>query len=131
MASTGQALTPGRVRAARTVAIAADFLQIVVFPVFAPGIASIVNDALDVAVALLMLFLVGWHWAFLPTFAAELIPLFDLVPTWSAAVFFVTRGAGGPKAAAPSRNAAEGAIDAKVVSSSPVPNPESGGRSVM
>jgi hypothetical protein len=34
--------------------------------------------------------LLGWHWAFLPTFAAELIPGLDLVPTWTAAVFYVT-----------------------------------------
>jgi hypothetical protein len=33
----------------------------------------------------------GWHWAFLPTLAAELIPGLDLFPTWTAAVFFVTR----------------------------------------
>jgi hypothetical protein len=86
-----RALTPARIRAARSVAIAADFLQIAVFPVFAPGAASIVNDILDVAVAVSMSFLVGWHWAFLPSFLAELVPFFDLVPTWTAAVFFATR----------------------------------------
>jgi hypothetical protein len=86
-----RALTPARIRAARSVAIAADFLQIVVFPVFAGGAASIVNDILDVAVAISMSFLVGWHWAFLPSFLAELVPFFDLVPTWTAAVFFATR----------------------------------------
>ena len=86
-----QTLTPVRIRAARGIAIAADFLQIVVFPVFAGGAASIVNDILDVAVAVSMSFLVGWHWAFLPSFLAELVPFFDLVPTWTAAVFFATR----------------------------------------
>jgi hypothetical protein len=86
-----QTLTPARIRAARSVAIAADFLQIAVFPVFAPGAASIVNDILDVAVAVSMSFLVGWHWAFLPSFLAELVPFLDLVPTWTAAVFFATR----------------------------------------
>ena len=86
-----QTLTPVRIRAARSIAIAADFLQIVVFPVFAGGAASIVNDILDVAVAVSMSLLVGWHWAFLPSFLAELVPFFDLVPTWTAAVFFATR----------------------------------------
>jgi hypothetical protein len=86
-----RALTPVRIRAARSIAIAADFLQIVVFPVFAGGAASIVNDILDVAVAVSMSLLVGWHWAFLPSFLAELVPFFDLVPTWTAAVFFATR----------------------------------------
>ncbi|HYT32178.1 MAG TPA: hypothetical protein VEO37_06255 [Thermoanaerobaculia bacterium] len=86
-----RALTATRIRAARSIAIAADFLQIVVFPVFAGGAASIVNDILDVAVAVSMSLLVGWHWAFLPSFLAELVPFFDLVPTWTAAVFFATR----------------------------------------
>lgn len=86
-----QTLTPVRIRAARSIAIAADFLQIVVFPVFAGGAASIVNDILDVAVAVSMSLLVGWHWAFLPSFLAELVPFLDLVPTWTAAVFFATR----------------------------------------
>jgi hypothetical protein len=85
------ALSPVRIRAARSIAIAADFLQIVVFPVFAGGAASIINDILDVAVAVSMSLLVGWHWAFLPSFLAELVPFFDLVPTWTAAVFFATR----------------------------------------
>jgi hypothetical protein len=31
------------------------------------------------------------HWAFLPTLLAELAPGFDLFPTWTAAVFYVTR----------------------------------------
>jgi hypothetical protein len=35
--------------------------------------------------------LLGWHWAFLPTFAAELVPGLDLFPTWTTAVFFATR----------------------------------------
>jgi hypothetical protein len=38
-----------------------------------------------------MIRLLGWHWAFLPTLAAKLIPGADLFPTWTAAVWFVTR----------------------------------------
>jgi hypothetical protein len=112
---------PPRVRAARAIAIGADFLQIMVFPAFWPGAASIVNDALDAFVALAMFVLVGWHWAFLPTFLAELIPFFDLVPTWTAAVFLATRGARRPTAKSPPD---AGVIDTRVISSSPVrPNP--------
>ncbi len=117
-------MTPGRVRAARGIAIAADFLQIVVFPVFLPGAASIVNDALDAAVALAMLALVGWHWAFLPTFLAELVPFFDLVPTWTAAVFFATRGGASPKSDIAGPRGTGPVIDTEVVSSSPA-RPES------
>ncbi len=101
-------MTPGRVKAARWIAVAADVLQILVFPAFAPGAASPWNDALDALVAVAMLALVGWHWVFLPSFLAELVPGLDLVPTWTAAVFFATRGQG--KAAPP-----PGVIDTEVV----------------
>ena len=37
------------------------------------------------------MWLVGWHFAFLPTFVAELVPGVDLIPTWTAAVWLVTR----------------------------------------
>lgn len=98
------------------VAMAADALQLGVFPLFAPGAASPVNDALDVAVAGAMTWLVGWHWAFLPSFVAELVPGLDLVPTWTAAVFFATRGEVG-------RGARPDAIDAEVISSEPAAPP--------
>ena len=83
-----------RVWIARGLAIAADLLQIVLFPLFLPGAASPWSDALDLAVAGAMTFLLGWHWAFLPSLVAEVVPGLDLVPTWTAAAFFVTRGSG-------------------------------------
>jgi hypothetical protein len=86
-----------RVWLARGLAMAADLLEIVVFPVFAPGIASPVADALDLAMAASLTLLLGWHWAFLPSFVAEVVPGLTLVPTWTAAAFFVTRGMGGPE----------------------------------
>ena len=104
-------MTPDRVRAARLLAIAADVVQIAGFPLFAGGAASPWNDALDLAVAAALTGLVGWHWAFLPSFFAELVPGLDLVPTWTAAVFFVTRGRAAPPAA-PEKRAA---IDVEVV----------------
>ena len=75
------------------VAIAADAVQVLLFPLFGEGFASVANDALDVAVGLLLLLLLGWHVALLPALVAELIPGVDLVPTWTAAVFLATRGA--------------------------------------
>jgi hypothetical protein len=107
--------TRGRVWLARGIAIAADFLQIVAFPFFAPGALSPWSDALDLAVAAAMILLVGWHWAFLPSFVAEVVPGLDLVPTWTAAAFFVTRGKGRP--ATPETSPA-GSIDAQVVRTS-------------
>lgn len=102
-------MTPATVKAARILAITADVVQIVVFPFFVGGAASPWDDALDLLVAGAMIRLLGWHWAFLPTFFAELIPGLDLVPTWTAAVFFATRGKPRPSGASP-------AIEAEVLS---------------
>ena len=78
-------------RAAWLIALAADTLQIAVFPMFVEGGFSPSDAALDVVVGLLLVKLLGWHWAFLPSFGAELIPGLDLFPSWTAAVYFVTR----------------------------------------
>ena len=87
----GREVSAARIRIARIVALAADALQIGLFPAFGPGGLSILNDGLDVVVALVLTFLVGWHFAFLPTFVAELIPGVDLIPTWTIAVWISTR----------------------------------------
>src|SRR5579862_3338487 len=78
-------------RLAWLVAIAADAIQIVALPLFIPGGLSPVDVVLDATAAVVLIELLGWHWAFLPTLAAELVPDFDLFPTWTAAVFYVTR----------------------------------------
>ena len=113
----GRRASRGRVWVARCIAIAADLLQIVLFPFFLPGAASPWSDALDLAVAGAMTVLLGWHWAFLPSLVAEVVPGLDLVPTWTAAAFFVTRGEGRRAA---QQMAREGAIDAEVVTSRPL-----------
>jgi hypothetical protein len=87
-------LTPRRVAFARVLAMLVDLAQIVLLPAFFPGVASPVNSVIDVATAVVMIAIVGWHWAFLPTFLMELVPFVDLVPTWTAAVFIATRGQG-------------------------------------
>ncbi len=78
-------------RLAWAVAIAADAIQIVGTPLFAEGGLSPADALLDLVVAFVLIRLLGWHWAFLPTLAAELIPGIDLFPTWTAAVWYVTR----------------------------------------
>jgi hypothetical protein len=83
--------TRSRFRAALTLAIAADALQIFVFPLFSEGALSPADDVLDIAVAIVLVRLLGWHWEFLPAFAAELIPGADLVPFWTLAVAGVYR----------------------------------------
>ena len=97
-------------RKAWFIAMVADAIQIVGFPLFSLGAVSPADTFLDFAVGVILMRLLGWHWAFLPTFAAELVPGLDLFPTWTAAVFFVTRSAARstepeilPPGAAPSR----------------------------
>lgn len=82
------------VRVAWAVALATDAIQWVLWPLFAGGGASPFNDVVDVIAAVILVRLLGWHWAFLPTFVAEIIPVANLVPTWTAAVFLATRKAG-------------------------------------
>jgi len=80
-----------RCRIALAIAVAADAAQLAIFPAFFSGAASPLADALDVIVGILMVILVGWHVAFLPSFVVELIPGIDLFPTWTIAVLVATR----------------------------------------
>lgn len=80
-----------RFQAAMIVAIIADALQIAVFPMFVAGALSPADDVLDFGVGALMVHLLGWHWEFLPSFFAKLVPGVDLVPFWTLAVANVYR----------------------------------------
>lgn len=85
-------LTAGRRRAALGIAMVADAIEWVAFPIFMWGAASTANDVLDIAVALILIRMIGFHWALLPAFVSELVPFVGLVPTWTAAVWLATRG---------------------------------------
>ncbi len=87
-----QALTmPTRFRAALIVAIAADAFQLVLYPAFVGGALSPADDVLDFVVGAVLIGLLGWHWEFVPSFFAELIPGVDLAPIWVLAVANVYR----------------------------------------
>jgi hypothetical protein len=58
---------------------------------FIGGGLSVFDAVLDILMAGILTRLVGWHWAFLPAFIAELAPGLDLVPSWTLAVFIATR----------------------------------------
>lgn len=77
-------------RRAWLVALAADSIQILLLPLFVGGALSPADLLVDCGAALLLTRLLGWHWAFLPTIIAELSPGFDLFPTWTAAMVYVT-----------------------------------------
>ena len=72
-------------------AIIADALQIIVLPLFVEGAISPADDVLDLGIGAVLISLLGWHWEFLPAFAAELVPGVDLVPFWTFAVVNVYR----------------------------------------
>jgi hypothetical protein len=87
-------ISPGpQFRSAMLLAIAADALQLVIFPAFVAGAMSPADDLLDLAVGGMMVHLLGWHWEFVPSFVAKLVPGVDLVPLWTMAVANVWRKA--------------------------------------
>jgi hypothetical protein len=101
MAETPQTVPPGqtavrispgpRMKAALGLAIVADIVQLVLFPIFLEGAESPADDIIDLSMAGVLSWLLGWHWEFLPSFAGKLIPGFDLVPLWTLAVANVYR----------------------------------------
>ena len=85
-------ISPGsRFRIAMLLAVVADALQLIVFPLFVEGALSPADDVLDFGVGAMMVHLLGWHWEFLPSFLAKLVPGVDLVPFWTLAVANVYR----------------------------------------
>jgi hypothetical protein len=80
-----------RFRAALILAIVADTVQIVVFPLFVEGALSPLDDILDFIVAVGLFRLLGWHWELLPSSIAKLLPGVDLVPFWTLAVANIYR----------------------------------------
>ncbi|HLP30391.1 MAG TPA: hypothetical protein VK150_03450, partial [Geothrix sp.] len=69
---------------------AVDAIQI---PASAAGpVGWFVGVGLDVATMAAMWALLGFHWAFLPSFLTEWIPYLDMAPIWTLAVAIATRG---------------------------------------
>jgi hypothetical protein len=87
-------ISPGpQFRTAMLLAIVADALQLILLPLFVEGALSPADDVLDLGVGAMMIHLLGWHWEFLPSFLAKLVPGVDLVPFWTIAVVNVWRKA--------------------------------------
>jgi len=94
MADDSITISPGpQFKTAMVLAIAADVLQLAVFPMFVEGAFSPADDILDLGMAALLTNLLGWHWEFVPSFFAKLVPGVDLVPFWTIAVVNVWRKA--------------------------------------
>jgi hypothetical protein len=80
-----------RFRTAMILAIIADALQIIFLPLFVEGAESPADDILDFGIGAALVYLLGWHWEFLPSLIAKLVPGVDLVPFWTLAVANVYR----------------------------------------
>ena len=78
-------LTANRVRIAYATAIATDALQLLLGPIGWAG----ADELLDVAATALMWRVLGFHPVLLPTFLVELLPVADMLPTWTASVALV------------------------------------------
>jgi hypothetical protein len=78
-------LTRRRVGLAFLVAVATDALQLVLGPFGWAG----ADEILDVAAAALTIRLLGFHPLLLPTFVIELLPIADVLPTWTGCVAIV------------------------------------------
>jgi len=96
-----------KMRAAMALAVVADIVQMALFPLFIEGAASPADDVLDLAMAGILSYLLGWHWEFAPSFIGKLVPGVDFIPLWSLAVANVWRksknieGGGAPERPAP------------------------------
>jgi hypothetical protein len=78
-------LTQERVRLAYAVAVTTDVLQLLLGP-FGWAFA---DELLDVTAMILTWRIIGFHPLLLPTFALELLPVADMLPTWTGCVAIV------------------------------------------
>jgi len=89
---TGPPLSRTRIRLAWAIALAVDAIQI---PANFAGPAGWFLDAgLDLLTMVVMWSMLGFHWAFLPSFLTKWIPYLDMAPLWTLAVALATRGRG-------------------------------------
>ena len=77
---TAPILTRRRIAAALVLAGLADALQIILGPVG----WFFFDEIIDVLTMIAMTLLVGFHPLLLPTFIIEIVPVVDMLPTWTA-----------------------------------------------
>ncbi len=83
--STTAVLNRRRFFWAFAVAIAADAIPVLLGPLG----WMFFDEIIDVITMILLCALIGFHPLFLPTFVVEVIPIVDMLPTWSACVALV------------------------------------------
>ena len=81
-----------RLRTAWVVAVVVDGLQLITSPAELTGpMEWVLGAGVDLVTMGVMIFLVGFHWAFLPSLVTKLLPFVDLAPTWTMALIIATR----------------------------------------
>ncbi len=85
IAGTDVVLTRRRVSAAYAVAVATDLLQFLLGP-FGWAFS---DEILDLAALAATTKLIGFHPLLLPTFVLEMLPITDMLPTWTGCVALV------------------------------------------
>jgi hypothetical protein len=75
-------LNPLRIWSAFVVAIAADGAQVLLGPLG----WTFFDEIIDVVAAIVLSLLLGFHPLLLPTLVTELIPVVDMLPTWTGCV---------------------------------------------
>ena len=83
---------------AYAVAICADLMQICFIPLLPDGFLNPLDDFSDAIACIILIRLIGFHFAFLPSFLVKLVPFVEIVPTWTVAVFIATRNLRAPVA---------------------------------
>ena len=78
-------LTRNRVRLAYAIGLTADTCQLLLGPLGWAG----ADELIDLAAMILTWRVIGFHPLLLPTFALELLPIADLLPTWTGCVAIV------------------------------------------
>jgi hypothetical protein len=74
-----------RLIAAVTVALVADGAQLLLGPLGWAGF----DDVIDAVTMAALTGILGFHVLFLPTFVVELVPVADMLPTWTGSVLAV------------------------------------------
>lgn len=96
-------LSKTRLRVAWALALAVDAIQI---PSTATGpLGWFIGAGLDLVTMGIMWSLLGFHWAFLPSFVTEALPYLNLAPFWTLAVALATRGRGPGSSGSPGAEA--------------------------
>ena len=81
----GLVLTRGRIRSAYAVAVLTDVVQFVLGPFGWAGS----DEILDLIATIVETRLLGFHPLLLPTLLVELLPIADVLPTWTGCVALV------------------------------------------